>query len=299
MKIASSASRSPKRYLHPPPPPLLFPTLTLIPLKLRTLLLPPLSFHGASNGNRLNRNRRISSTHATDPSTGAELLFVKFWVEGLAPVNDTDTNWWDTVKKWVGPLIWEDSSRPGSYVPTPSVPKVEPPPPEPVGRTWGGWAADGLASVFGGIIPRRKDANGAAARESLFARPRKPALGEYYTGEVFAELEKVRSRPFARGGTRASVAPEADPYFVFSSRILRRGTSFTARYMLISLVRPPCLLPLRFPGSSFDSQLAPLPFADARDPRRHRVNIPTANIGEPQQGWNRYRFWRQASSAVA
>lgn len=165
-------------------------------LQLRTILLPPLSFHGANSSNRLHRNRRISSTHATDPSTGAELLYVKFWVEGTSPKSDQDETWFDTVKKWIGPVIWEDSSKPGSYVPRPTVPKVEPPPPEPVRQSWSGWAGGALASVFGGIIPRRKDAAGGPSREggSLFTKARKPTLGEYSSGEVFAELVKVRYR---------------------------------------------------------------------------------------------------------
>ncbi|KAL8279336.1 hypothetical protein RQP46_008373 [Phenoliferia psychrophenolica] len=214
--------------------------------ELRTLLIPPYTFHGANSSNRLHRNRRISSTHATDPSTGAELLFIKFWIEAVPLKSDEDETWWDVVKSYVGPIIWEDSSKPGSYVPRPSVPKVAPPPPEPVRQTWAGWAGEGLASVFGGIIPRRKDATGGQAKDggSLFTKARKPALGEYASGEVFAELVK---------------------------------DSETGNFVYRSLY---------------------VDIPDSRASHRHRVNIPTANVGDATPGWHRYRFWAPAPSAA-
>lgn len=163
----------------------------------------PLIFHGANSSNRLRRNRRISSTLTQDPKDGQDILVVRFWVEGASAKSKLpgEENWWDTVKGWVGPLIWEDSTKPGSYVPRPSGSssqiEVEKPPPVPeVKRSWAGWVGDGLASVVGGLIPRpgkngtlTGDVPGGGA--SVFKRPRKPLLGEFETGEAVAELKKV------------------------------------------------------------------------------------------------------------
>lgn len=159
------------------------------------MLLPPLSFHGAPSSSRMRRNRRISSSLTVD-ADGSERMIVRFWVEGQVPDNGEEKYWFDTVKEWVGPLIWEDSTKPGSYVPTPTHPKPSPPPPPPEpAQTWGGWVAGGLSSVFGGLVPRVKvGENGqpTTGGAALFKRARKPALGEFSTAEAVAELKKVR-----------------------------------------------------------------------------------------------------------
>lgn len=171
------------------------PFADLRDIQLQSMLLSPLSFHGASSNNRLRRNRRISSSLSTDPD-GTERMLVRFWVEGQVPDNGEDNYWWDTVKEWVGPLIWEDSSKPGSYVPQPTHPKPAPPPPAPEpAQTWGGWVAGGLGSVFGGLVPKTKvgeDGQPTTGGASMFKRARKPTLGEFSTAEAVAELKKVR-----------------------------------------------------------------------------------------------------------
>lgn len=104
------------------------------------------------------------------------------------------------MKKWIGPLIWEDSTKPGSYVPRPSHPVVEPVVvvEEVRKRSWSEWFGDGVYSVVGGIVPRlgkKKEEGGKEEKkgtQSLFTRKnRRPKLGEHNTGEVVAELVKV------------------------------------------------------------------------------------------------------------
>jgi hypothetical protein len=101
------------------------------------------------------------------------------------------------LKKWIGPIIFEDSHRPGSYVPTPSIkpsPPLPPPPPPP--RTWLQWTGDGFTSLFGSLIPSTgKDGQTvggeAITPSSMFRRPRRPSPNEFWTGEATAELIKV------------------------------------------------------------------------------------------------------------
>lgn len=164
--------------------------------QIRSLIIPPLSFHGQSSSNRLRRNRRVSSSTSTN-ALGQEIMIVRFWVEGTPPKDDRETNWMDTLKKWIGPIIFEDSYRPGSYVPTPSIkPNPAPPPPPPPPRTWSGWVGDGLAAVFGSLIPTttkdgKKTGGEAVTPANMFKKPRRPKAGEYWTGEATAELRKV------------------------------------------------------------------------------------------------------------
>lgn len=166
----------------------------LSPRQLNSILLPPLTFHGAASSSRMRRNRRISSSLTVDPIDGSETMIVRFWVEGTEKRdNDEDKTYWDHVKKWVGPLIWEDSTKPGSYVPRPSNPKPAPPPPPPEQpKTWGGWLVGSVASAFGGIVPRARTDEHGHREASLFKKARRPALGEYSTAECVAELKKVR-----------------------------------------------------------------------------------------------------------
>lgn len=149
----------------------------------------------------MRRQRRISHQLSQD-SDGNEIMLVRFWVEGQVPHDsnaEQDVYWWDTVKAWIGPLIWEDSTKPGSYQPLPtrpsppvSAPPVPTPPPQP--QSWGNWVASGLGSVFGGLVPKLatgQDGHPTTGGVGMFKRARKPSLGEYSTGEVTAELKKV------------------------------------------------------------------------------------------------------------
>ena len=75
-------------------------------------------------------------------------------------------------------------------------------------RGWTGWVVDGLTSVFAGILPRRKGPNGEieGPANGMFKRARKPRLGEHSTGEVVAELKKVRPILGGLRGARADAA---------------------------------------------------------------------------------------------
>lgn len=124
------------------------------------------------------------------------MLLLRFYVEGTPlPSEGEDEHIFDTIKKWIGPLIWEDSSKPGSYVPRPTFPKAEPPPVVVPPRTWLGWVTDGIYSAFAGILPPRAQVVDGKLVEAkgMFARIRKPTLGEYDSGEGTAQLIKVRT----------------------------------------------------------------------------------------------------------
>lgn len=123
-------------------------------------------------------------------------MTIRFWVEGKKLADpDADVHWFDKVKAWVGPAIWEDSTKPGSYVPLPTVPKPQVDLPEPKARTWVGWVEQGFRSAFGAIVPQLAVKDGKTVEiggvTGLFGRLRKPRLGEHSTGEVVAILKKV------------------------------------------------------------------------------------------------------------
>ena len=170
-------------------------------VQINALLLAPLSFHGQNSSNRLRRNRRISSSLSTD-SSGRETMIVRFWVEGTPlPVEGEDVYWFDTVKQWIGPLVYEDSSNPGAYVPRPTFPKVEPSPPLPLPQqSWASWVGVGVLSLFGGLIPNlgsKKAGENTPVQSNMFKRASRPAPGEHFTGEAVAELKKVRLIPLS------------------------------------------------------------------------------------------------------
>ncbi|GAA6008225.1 uncharacterized protein JCM10292_004097 [Rhodotorula paludigena] len=183
--------------------------------ELLTMLAPPLSFHGSASSSRMRRNRRIQHSLTVDPRTGLETLFVRFYVEGSDPLahdalHGADT-WLDWAKRWIGPAVWDDSSRPGAYQPRLSSGLTEH---EEEARleaerrraldaqraqSWGGWVAGGVGSavksMFGGVRGLRGaqqpgDGDAGLAGAGFFRRQRKPRLGEYTTGEVVAELQK-------------------------------------------------------------------------------------------------------------
>ncbi|GAA6033420.1 hypothetical protein JCM8097_006742 [Rhodosporidiobolus ruineniae] len=181
--------------------------------ELTSILLPPLLFHGTSTGTRA-RSRRISHSYSVDPSTGVETLFVRFWVEGADPSlpnGGREETWMDWGKKWVGPLIWEDSHHPGQYQPSLDADKeaalqaaaekaraAE----EDARRrkSWAGWlgaslsgaASAAVGGVWGGKAGLRGQRGEGEESPGLFRRQRKPRAGEFTTGEVVAELEKDR-----------------------------------------------------------------------------------------------------------
>jgi len=170
------------------------------------MLIPPLAFHGASNSSdqRLRRNRRISHSLTTDPSTGLETLFIRFYVEGQDPNEEgKDESWLDWAKTWVGPLVWQDSHHPTNYNPKLSADlrreeeeqlemkrkRLED---EEKRRTsWTSWLGGFVGGAFGGVTRGVREAEGTSGGGGLFKRARKPKLGEHYTGEVVAELQKV------------------------------------------------------------------------------------------------------------
>lgn len=183
--------------------------------QLSTILPPPLSFHGSASSTRMRRNRRISSSLSVDPRTGAETLFVRFYVEGTDPLAaeaQAGETWLDWAKRWIGPAVWEDSHRPGGYAPRLSNGLTEEEEEQRLERerrravdderrkSWTGWASSKVGgvvgSMFGGLGGLRTgtgaDGEAGASGPGLFRRARKPRLGEYTTGEVVAELQKVR-----------------------------------------------------------------------------------------------------------
>ncbi|GAA6019743.1 hypothetical protein JCM11491_005236 [Sporobolomyces phaffii] len=185
---------------------------------LNSILVGPFGFHGSTTSDRLRRNRRISHSLTHDPHSGLETLFIRFTVEGRPDPNAptsagvdgaaADESWLDWCKRWIGPLVWEDSHRPGNYHPSLStdaeeraraLERADAARREEDRRTksWTGWAAGFVGNAFGGIT-RGVASGGAATREGadapggggLFKRLRKPKLGEYSSGEVVAELQK-------------------------------------------------------------------------------------------------------------
>ncbi|GAA5977096.1 hypothetical protein JCM11641_001299 [Rhodosporidiobolus odoratus] len=177
--------------------------------ELPSILLPPHSFHGSSSSSRT-RQRHIQHSYSQDPQTGTETLFVRFYLDARSPLDQhAGESWMDWAKRWVGPLIWEDSSNPGAYQPVLSgeekerrekVEREEREREEKEKRkkTWSGWlgANLSLSAALGGFLGGEKGFRGAKGDEgsgSLFRRQRKPAPGEFTTGEVVAELEKDRT----------------------------------------------------------------------------------------------------------
>ncbi|POY76114.1 hypothetical protein BMF94_0837 [Rhodotorula taiwanensis] len=207
--------------------------------ELATMLAPPYSFHGPPTpaDARLRRNRRPSHSLTVDPQTGLETLFVRFALTATdpsaassGPSSPLELEWWtsfswdgtvDWVKKWVGPLVWDDSAHPGRYDPRLSSGLTEAEEEARAererhalaeaerrrkrGESWTGWIGNGVSRAVGGLIDGatgglsglRKSAAGAGAAggaegspASYFRRPRKPAYGEYTTAEVIAELQK-------------------------------------------------------------------------------------------------------------
>lgn len=180
-----------------------------------TILYPPLSFHGGSSGSstKLRRHRGPTQAIERDPLTGREVMRVRFWVEGgedPAKLQGRQRGWTD-VQYWrelprrlIGPLITSEPPPP----PTPP-----PPTPEELAArekaerkekqrsSWTGW----LTGMFGSLMPKtmakkKEESDGGRWFE------RKPALGRYRSGEVTAELIRVR---YARSCSRSLQVAQA------------------------------------------------------------------------------------------
>ncbi|SCV72465.1 BQ2448_4002 [Microbotryum intermedium] len=169
--------------------------------ELRSVLIEPLSFHGANSSNRLRRNRRISHQLSTDPATGQDLMRIQFWVQAHDPIADQKA-WWPWIKRFVSVAIWQDSTQPTAFVTRDEKRAeleeqkklLEEKEKKPVG--WGEWVVGGMSSALKGLVPRTstasnsgRDSNGTSGA-ALFKRARKPDLGEWSTAEVVAELKK-------------------------------------------------------------------------------------------------------------
>ncbi|GAA5872485.1 hypothetical protein JCM8547_006928 [Rhodosporidiobolus lusitaniae] len=239
--------------------------------ELTTMLLPPLTFHGTASGTRA-RHRRISHSYSVDPHTGAETLFVRFWIEARDPSSTGGENesWMDWGKRWIGPAIWEDSHNPGAYQPVLEGEKKREEEERAVAEakrrederrrnaSWFGRLGAGLSGaasaavggVWGGKGGYRGTRGEGEEVPGLFRRQRKPKLGEHATGEVVAELEKDRQTG----------------HFVY-------------KQLFVAI-------------------------PDTHHPSYYRHNIFTANIippeeGEGGEGLNRLRFWNRQKTVVA
>ncbi|GAA5990523.1 hypothetical protein JCM10908_003112 [Rhodotorula pacifica] len=194
--------------------------------ELPTMLAPPYSFHGPTSPSdaRLRRNRRPSHTLTVDPSTGLETLFVRFAITASDPLSSSSSHpnsdseaglvaqYWDWAKRWIGPLVWDDSAHPGAYDPKLSDGLTASEREAQVERerraqmeverrknSWSAWAGSKLSGVVGsmvggisgGLRGASSTASSAASEgQGYFRRPRKPAYGEYTSAEVVAELQK-------------------------------------------------------------------------------------------------------------
>ncbi|GAA5963593.1 hypothetical protein JCM3765_004335 [Sporobolomyces pararoseus] len=175
---------------------------------LNEMLIGPLSFHGSStSSDRLRRQRRIQHSITRDPQSGQETLFIRFIVEGKDPnaaKEEQEESWLDWSKKWIGPLVWQDSKHPENYNPTLSKhleqeqerlrKEKEQQERSSLTSSWSNYLSSTLSSAFGGLLPKSSSTtinnSSNEGGSGLFKRLRKPKLGEFSTGEVVAELIK-------------------------------------------------------------------------------------------------------------
>ncbi|GAA5914100.1 uncharacterized protein JCM6883_005880 [Sporobolomyces salmoneus] len=166
---------------------------------LNSILLPPLSFHGSHSSDRLRRNRRIQHSLTTSPQTGLETLFIRFTVEGRDPEREKrerEESWIEWGKRWIGPIVWEDSKHPEKYQASLTASEREAEEKREFEKREKEEGKGFWRNAFGGITNAFSLGGGSAASATteggggLFKRLRKPKLGEYSTGEVVAELQK-------------------------------------------------------------------------------------------------------------
>jgi hypothetical protein len=147
--------------------------------EVNSILRGPLKFHGDASSSRMRRNRQINSRIVVDPSTGEEKMILHFFVEGKGKEDDAaHQSWWTRAKRAIYPIVFEPSGGP-SYPPPPEPAPSEQP--ETKEQSW-------FEYLFGALLPStyRRTPNAP-----VFARPVKPELGKYTTGEVVATLTKV------------------------------------------------------------------------------------------------------------
>ena len=169
------------------------------------MLIGPLSFHGSTTlGDRLRRQRRIQHSLTKDPQTGQETLFIRFIVQGKDPNSakeEEEESWLDWSKKWIGPLVWQDSKHPENYNPILSKDlererlrheeEEEARRKKSLASSWSNYLTSTISSAFGGLLPKTITSSSSTNEGSrLFKRLKKPKLGEFTTGEVVAELVK-------------------------------------------------------------------------------------------------------------
>ena len=218
-------------------------------------------------------------------------MIVRFWVEGTPlPVEGEDVYWFDIVKQWIGPLIYEDSANPGAYVPRPTFPKVEPSPPlPPPVQSWSSWVGGGVLSLFGGLIPsigQKQPGENQPVQSTMFKRVMRPAPGEHFTGEAVAELKKVRLflPPFCR-----------------LEQLLTNPLSTLIIALVVTLLAPSIFLVLDSQtqdpttGNFVYTKLY-VDIPDSRAPLAYRVKIPTAVVEPSTQAAPTYRFWHRTVS---
>lgn len=203
-------------------------------------------------------------------------MTLRFYVEGTAPVEEGETNYMDTLKKWIGPLIFEDSHHPGNYVPTPSIPKPTPlPPPPPLVASWQSWLTESVLKLFGTLVRTKKDAKGETiVTTSLFSRPTRPKPGEFWTGEVTAELRKVPTFPQVVGGAEENEQNDLTRFFF---RLLLQDPA-TGNFV-------------------YTQCYVDIPESRARN--SYRVNVPTANVSPQTTAMAKFRTWLPNKSSYA
>ncbi|GAA5942435.1 Tim21p [Sporobolomyces koalae] len=191
---------------------------------LQTILLPPYSFHGSTTTDRMRRNRRIAHSITHDPQTGLETLFIRFTLSARDPAAELEAqeeSWLDWSKKWIGPLVWQDSHHPEQYQPHLS---TDPKPVEPEIGTksqrdsrsqgWTGWFGGFVGAAFGMTSGKGFISDSSNGESGLFKRLRKPKLGEFSQGEVVAELQKdPRTNQFVYKQLFVAVPDTATPSY--------------------------------------------------------------------------------------
>lgn len=147
--------------------------------EVNSILLQPLRFHAESSGGR--RNRRIRSSHSTDRASGLETMSIRFAVEGKDPITHGQESWYESVKRWLRPVIVEPS-HPTDVIPTAPAPHKVPTKSEE-SSSW-------LSGIFGSILPSSfaQKATGASETKSSSKLRSKPRQGSFQAGEAVASF---------------------------------------------------------------------------------------------------------------
>lgn len=163
--------------------------------ELHSVLRSPLTFHGTPPQLRTRRNHHIASTLVQRPD-GTQEMRVKFWVDGAAK-SDPSESLWEKAKRTVfRPIIVEPINHPAppqaqaeQQQLAAAAEKRRKQQQDQTKMTWGDWFKSGFAA----IIPTSNAGPGGALKTSSSSGyPMKPQLGAYETGEVSAALIRVR-----------------------------------------------------------------------------------------------------------